>query len=119
MKTKIDQLKLDSHMMAPTTEQLFYIESPPEFQCEKMDRINEFTNKALKEINNAQSNLYDEEYSDAHGDVDDAEYYLNYIEDTVEELRSEIEALRAWGKEWKEFAKRLINENEIDMDQYI
>lgn len=118
MKSKIDELKLNHHIMSPTSEDLFGIENPPEFQCDKVDYIVDVIEKALDEINDAQSYMKNEEYDEANECISDIEYYISGNEDKMEDLRVAIESLREWGQQWKDLAKEMINDqdNVIDVE---
>lgn len=114
--TKIEKLK-NKHKFN-TSEELFDIKKPIEHQCPNFDSV-------VNEINSASSALKYERWEDEESvelaleKISDAEYYLSSLVDEIEKLRTAIEEVREWGTDWKSFAKRVIENNDIDLEKYI
>lgn len=45
--------------------------------------------------------------------INDANYYSFSIVDSVEILKDDLDAAMTWGNQWKEFALKLIEDNNI------
>lgn len=109
-ESKIDKYKKEKG--ASSSEELFNITTPPDYQCPNIDRIIE----SLKSINKIIK------YADKSYDVDELRDYISDIEyemiyeSDVEDIRRALEEVRYWGQEWKDLAKGLINNNDIDIE---
>jgi hypothetical protein len=96
---KIDELKAINGYL--TSEEMFGIDSPPDYQCPKIDKII----KAIRAIEkNAKVGQYDE-FEGLKDKLEDIDYYVYDLESQLEELRSNIDLLREWGLAWKKLAK--------------
>lgn len=111
----IDELKMKYGL---TSEQLFDIQEPLDYQCSKIDKCKSEYRTMFKDINNAirLANRYDN-VEDFASDISSAIWGLD--EDSFEELRTAIEEVRAWGQEWKDLCKKIINENPELIKQYV
>jgi len=114
-KTKIEQHK---YLLHQTSENLFQIVESVGYQCPNFD-------KASQKIENiyklTQFSRYDDDddVDELKSRLSDIEYESSGFADEIEDLREAIVQVRQWGQEWKEFAKRLIEENDIDLEKYI
>jgi len=96
-----------------TSEEMFDIELPPDYQCPFIDKIV----KAIREIEkNAKVGKYDE-FEDLKNKLEEIDYYVYDLESKLEELRNNIELLREWGYAWKKLAKEFV-ENGFDPEEY-
>lgn len=108
---KINQLK--EKYGVQKSEGLFGIDSPPDYQCDIIDKAVKNIQTAERDISNALKDLSKEENIN-QGYVSDIEWSVRdmYCIETLESLRKTIEALRAWGNEWKSLAKHLLDSKE-------
>jgi predicted nucleic acid-binding Zn-ribbon protein len=108
---KIDDLKVINKYQ--TSEEMFGIDSPPDYQCPLIDEII----KAIKEIeHNARVGRYDE-FEDLKDKLENIDYHIYDLESKLEELRENIDRLRSWGIAWKKLAKEFA-ENGFDPEEY-
>jgi len=78
----------------------------PKHTCPEID-------KGLEHAKQIESSLtYILKQDDVKWHVENIEYYLGYLVDTLEYCRNQCEDLRSWGQHWKEQAEEL--ENELD-----
>ena len=111
--SKVDEAKQSFHPY--TCEALMGISEPPAYQC---DFITELVHKVVgieKEIDRAQDYIRDEKLEDAEYHAHNALWEIKDIANEIEELRAQIEAVRKWGQEWKDLAKQMLNDEEIDI----
>lgn len=111
----IDELKMKYGL---TSEQLFDIQEPLDYQCNKISKCKNDYQTMFKEIEKSLKlvNRY-ESVQDFADDISSAVWGLD--EDSFEELRTAIEEVRAWGQEWKDLCKKIINENPELIKQYV
>lgn len=108
---KIDELKEINGYS--TSEEIFYIDSPPDYQCPLIDEIVD----AIKKIeDNAKVNRYDE-FEDLKDKLENIDYLVYDLENKLEELRENVDRLRSWGIAWKKLAKEFA-ENGFDPEEY-
>lgn len=92
-----------------TSEELLGFNSQLPDQCPLLDEIIQAFETEAKNIKDVERNLKDvEEAADQIGDLDWADYNLRNLSGEVEKVRENIIALRTWGQEWKDLAKRLV-----------
>lgn len=115
-KTKVEDLK--SLRNIKTSEELFDLQAPVDYQCPNFDRVVSGINAASKAL---EYSRWDdkEDVEVALDKISDVEWSLSGLVDEVENLRTAIEEVRDWGVEWKEFAKRIIEDNDIDLEKYV
>lgn len=103
------------NIMGATSEDILGLTSPVEYQCDNITNL-------IKKFNSIQflSNLTRRDDSDDNeflrDRLSDIAWESVDLEDEIEEIRSEIEKLREWGQEWKELAKKLIIDYNIDIE---
>ena len=93
-----------------TSEQRFNIAPQPPEMCPRIDTVIDNVKGVMEEINY-------ESRTRGHTERDELETKLKDIESLsdfnisveMEEIRDLIISLRAWGEEWKEFAKYLFD----------
>jgi hypothetical protein len=108
---KINELKAINGYS--TSEEMFGIDSPPDYQCPLIDKIV----KAIREIeSNTRVSNYDE-WEDLKEKLDMIDYYVYDLESELETLRANIDLLRNWGNAWKELAKEFA-EKGFDPEYY-
>jgi predicted nuclease with TOPRIM domain len=113
--SKIEQLK--SIHKAETSEQLFQIDDPIDYQCPKFD---ELSKKAKNLYKTSQLGRYEEDDNETLRDkLSEIAWDSSDLEEQIEELRDAIVSVRQWGDEWKKLAKKLIEENDIDLEKYV
>lgn len=92
----------------PTSEGLLGIDQQPNYNCDYIDKVIKDFNVTLR---NVLGEIDSADITD--GDKKNIKWYTNDFEDFVdhfEELRSRLENLRDWGKQWKTLAKELLSE---------
>lgn len=90
-----------------TSEKLFNISEQLEAQCPTIDGMIKDSEDVLREV--AYVTKYSDEISDNVSDVmENVKYYLSNVSDDFEKLRESIIEIRAWGQEWKNLAKYLM-----------
>lgn len=109
--------KIKKEYGAETTEELFGFDAPSEHQC---DHINKIIKKCNKIYDYSRYTAMDDEGS-MRDKLDDINYDANGFDDEIEELRTAIESVRAWGNEWKNLCKKLMIEEKdnINLEKYI
>lgn len=117
-QSKLDKLKSELGI-GVTSENALGISIPPEFQCSNIDQVIKNIGSIEKEVDNARDYLRNEEYDDVQWHLDSANHDLYGLASEVEEIRTAIEEVRAWGQEWKDLAKRLINETDVKIEDFI
>ena len=95
-----------------TSEEILGFPKPPPHQCPKIDKFVAKAKSISRAIRKAEKC---DEISEMKSFVSDAAWDTGDIEDNFEELRSALDELRCWGDEWKDLAKRLINQYEPEM----
>lgn len=110
--TKVDEAKQSYHPY--TSEALLGLSEPPEHQCSNIDEVINRVKGALKNCDYSRDYIKDEDLSNAESYADDVYHELYDLDDAVEKIRTEIENVRAWGQEWKDLAKKMLNDEEID-----
>lgn len=104
---KINKIKEDLDIK--TSEDLFGISKQPKEQCSSIDKIISQLVDSSKEIKAVWQYLRDvKEAESCLSTLDWAEYDIRNLESNMEEIRTNIEKLRYWGEEWKDFAKQLV-----------
>lgn len=110
--------KIKTELKIETSEELFDIPKQPAEQCPFIDEVIKELNDNSKSIKDVWQNLKDvPEAEDYVSDLDWAEYNIRNLESNMETIRTNVTNVRAWGQEWKDFAKQLIEErnNFIDL----
>ncbi|MFJ7950369.1 hypothetical protein ACIQZG_02455 [Lysinibacillus sp. NPDC096418] len=116
--TKINQLKQERGIDV-TSEYVLGIDEPPEHQCLNIDEVIKRVKGALKDCDYSRDYIKDEDLSNAESYADDVYHELYDLEDAIEKIRTEIENVRAWGQEWKDLAKKLINETDVKIEEFV
>lgn len=98
-----------------STENMFDRELKVPYLCGDIDQM-------IEKIENAQTDIATGLYTDdpeiLEEKVEEAEYELHGLTDQLDSLRDDIEKLRSWGQSWKDFARQLIEENDIKLEDY-
>lgn len=110
---KIDELK--SHYQKTYSEDLFDIPRAPDFQCSRIDKLIKVIDSCYHSSNN--TDRMDEDH--LRSTLDDINSELHRLDDELEKVRSACEDIREWGNSWKEFAKKLIENEPVEIDRYI
>ena len=106
-------IKLKKQLNIKTSEDLFDFEEQPKEQCPLINEVISQLVDNSKEVKDVWQNLRDVEGAEGYlGDLYWAEYNIRNLESNMEEIRTNIEKLRAWGEEWKDFAKQLVQERD-------
>jgi len=101
-KINIDTLK--SVCGVETSESLFGIAQPPDYQCNAIDSMI----RDMKSVDcDAQSIQKNEDISECHSTARDIEYNIAALQNELEKLRRAVDALRGWGEQWKCVAKKM------------
>lgn len=104
---KINKIKKDLDIK--TSEDLFDISDQPKEQCPLINEVISQLIDNSKEVKAVWQNLIDVEEAESYlSTLDWAEYNIRNLENNMEEIRTNVEKLRAWGEEWKDFAKQLV-----------
>ena len=100
---------LKQNLSAETTEQLLDISAQPEEQCPFINKIIDAINSGRKEIESLAKDLSRIEGAESiASDIDwQSSYYLD-LNKELEQIRKQIIAIRAWGQEWKDLSKKLL-----------
>lgn len=98
----------------PSTEDIFDIENPPPYTCPVFHNAISAIVDCEKAINKGLSEDESDELKDA---LSDAEFNISGLAGTLEHLNDEVDKIRHWGIEWKEFAKQLIENYDIPMEE--
>lgn len=89
-----------------STEVALDINEPPEYQCKNIDYI-------IKDVDNIEKSITRglgfDDYDSVYMYLEEADYSISSLSSDIEDLREVIESVRAWGNEWKDLAKNLIN----------
>lgn len=98
-----------------TSETVLGIQEPPAHMCSDLDEVIKLAKDTLHAVEQING-------SDEHDDkwyVDSARGDIGYIPSAVENIRTQVEDLRQWGQEWKDLAKRLMEDSNVDVERYI
>ncbi len=98
-----------------TSEDLFDISEPPEYQCKKIDSLIDKV-KIIYKVSRGYERMDEDELKSVLSDVS---WEFDGMDREIEELREAIENLRQWGYEWKEFAKELIEKNQVNIGELV
>jgi len=118
--TNVDLLK--TKVQATTSEELFDISKQPEQQCPTINKMQANVKDGCNEIEHYCKDLRSVEGAEnLSSDIESSvSYYFHYKTYELEDLRKEIESIRQWGEEWKNFAKSLLNKlKEEDIVEFI
>lgn len=104
---KLELLK--QKLSVETTEQLLDISEQPQEQCPFIDKIINAINSCRKEIESLAKDLSRIEGAESiASDIDwSSSYYLD-LNKEMEDIRKQIIAIRAWGQEWKDLSKSIL-----------
>jgi hypothetical protein len=96
-----------------TSEEKLGLTKQPEETCPRIDKFIKEIKWAIQDLEGAMKDIGREDYKEAESDIDTAlRNYIYDIEDNYESLRKQCEDIRAWGQQWKNLAKDLLNEYE-------
>lgn len=107
-----DAIKKDHRVK--NTEELFCIDPVPVHQCPSIDTICQAISNIESSANVSRYDKRDEEER-----LSDISWEIRGLERSIEEIRDAVEDVRRWGQEWKDLAKRIIEENNIDINDLI
>ena len=116
---KLELLK--QKLSVETTEQLLDISEQPQEQCPFIDKIINEINSGRKEIESLAKDLSRIEGAESiASDIDwQSSYYLD-LNKELEDIRKQIIAIRAWGQEWKDLSKSILEKmSEEEVFHYI
>ena len=104
---KLELLK--QKLSVETTERLLDISEQPHEQCPFIDKIINAINSGRKEIERLAKDLSQIEGAESiASDIDwQSSYYLD-LNKELEDIRKQIIAIRAWGQEWKDLSKSIL-----------
>lgn len=111
--------KIKQELEIKTSEDLFGIDPQPEQQCPKVDEHLRINNVTIKWIEGYIKDIKGtEDLDDIYKCADDIEWEVDNLnaEPSLEELRLKCDMIRQWGQQWKDLAKKLINEREDFID---
>lgn len=115
--SKLDTLKKDYNKR--TTEDLFMITKPADYQCGSIDEIINAVDYAEKYLDKAKG-CDEDSIKELLDYIQDVEYELRGVVDYLEEVRMAVDSVRSWGQDWKNLAKEIIEDNpSIDIENYI
>lgn len=97
--------------MKSTSENILGLNEAPEYMCSRIDNVIAIANKSENLASDIQKHDEDD-IKQIHEDANDIEWEVSNIPSTMEELRTTVEELRAWGQNWKDKAKELLDEYE-------
>ena len=105
----IELLKIK--LQALTTEDLFDLSKQPEQQCPTINKMQANVKDGCNEIESYCNDLRSVEGAETiASDIESSlSYYMWDKISELEDLRKEIENIRQWGEEWKNFAKTFLN----------
>lgn len=106
----VDELK--ARFKKSTSEELFDISNPPDYQCSNIDEVLKSLKSATKEIKNYNRMEADELISA----VEWVDHYISGLDFDIEKIRTEIEHVRAWGQEWKDLFKYHVDNGNINIE---
>lgn len=97
-----------------TSEYMFGLVSPTEHQCKSIDSI-------VEKVKNIEKfsvvGRYDQENTELLRDkLFDIEHEVYDLSSEIEKVRSALEDVRAWGQDWKDLAKKLIENYDIPIE---
>lgn len=97
-----------------TTEQLFFIDHPPDYQCPNIDEIL----KSLSYIEKFAKipNHYDED--DLVDKLQQIDMELYGLDGKIEDLREAIDLVRQWGDAWKDVFREFVGLGLVDLKEY-
>jgi hypothetical protein len=96
-----------------SSEQILGIISQPEFTCPQINEVIREIGKALKIASSEESDCRRCKPDCEHGGrFSDIRYHLDGIENALEKLRAQNDAIRGWGEEWKNATKKLLDKYE-------
>lgn len=110
---KLKDITLLKDFTDVTSEQLFDIVPQLDMQCPKIDGMIRDANYMVNDIRSVVK-YYEEDNGHLIEQLEDASTYISYLEDEFEGLRDSIIEIRAWGQEWKNLAKYLMESMEVD-----
>lgn len=110
--SKVDEAKHSYHPY--TSEALLGLPEPPDYQCDFITGLVKKVDGIESEIDRAHDYICDEQYDDAEHHASSALWDIRNLADEIESLRAQIEAVRAWGQEWKDLAKNMLNDETLD-----
>lgn len=105
--------KIKEEYSCRTTEEIFNLNDPVEYQCKFIDEV-------VKTIKGMQKELKYSKQEDEDGlrdIVDSVSWDIGHLDDEVNQIRSAIEEVREWGNQWKELCKRIILEHGLNIDE--
>jgi len=121
---KISRIKQE--LCIETSEELFGIDLQPDEQCPKIDKYLSINDNAINWVTEYVKDIKKtEDLDDIYKYADDIEWELDSLnaESSLEEIRNKCGSVRYWGQQWKDLAKKLLNEREslIDLvgDKYL
>lgn len=97
-----------------STEKLFGIEEPPDYQCPAIDKI---CNTISNISSSAEGNYLGYGNEDEGERLSDIKHEVRGLEDELEDVRAAVEYIRNWGQDWKDLAKQIIEKYEIDIEE--
>ena len=104
---KLELLK--QKLSVKTTEQLLDISEQPQEQCPFVDKIINAINIGRKEIESLAKDLSRIEGAESiASDIDWQSSYYFDLNKEMEDIRKQIIAIRAWGQEWKDLSKSIL-----------
>lgn len=105
----IELLKIKLQVL--TTEDLFDLSKQPEQQCPTINKMQANVKDGCNEIESYCKDLRSIEGAESvASDIESSvSYYMWDKISELEDLRKEIENIRQWGEEWKNFAKTFLN----------
>lgn len=98
-----------------STEELFDISEPPDYMCHTFEAVKNEVDECEDIVTKSQ-NLDDIE--DLQQALSNAEYTISGTSHTISELNGQVDLLRKWGQQWKDLAKQLIEDNDINIEDY-
>lgn len=115
----LEEWKKNYNVIKDYSEEIFGLKEQPEDQCPTIDSIVRDINYAIKASEKAEYWLDRDDYDDTYNYISQTQQELYGLEDELEKLRECIIEIRAWGQEWKDFAKQLIDSGKIDINEYV
>lgn len=115
IETKISKVDEAKHNYHPyTSEALLGLSEPPDYQCDNITALVAKIRSVETGIDRAHDYIRDENLEDAEYHAHCALLDIKDVADEIEALRAQIEAVRAWGQEWKDLAKKMLNDETLD-----
>lgn len=109
---KLKNVSLLTGYMNCNSEKLFDIIPQLEAQCPVVDGMIKDADSNIRDIEMAIR--YSEDQDSLIEQLEDSKWYIGNLEDDYEKLRESIIEIRAWGQEWKNLAKYLMESMEVD-----